>query len=153
MASNRIMPVPLPGGKQYKHFSLEVACAGIKILPDEHEIVLNTESGHYTILNWNMRYFVADGFFTQDELRFMLVLLDRWPSYVPNDTLLQVVAQQEAAYITQLLDTQGDQVLGALRILAESCRRKMHPYGIDIQKFGIVGYKISPLESEKGIQA
>ena len=153
MASNRIMPVPLLSGKQYRRFSLEVADADIKILPDEHEIVLNIESGHYTILNWAIRYFIADGFFSHDELRFMFVLLDRWPSYVPNDTLLQVVAQQEATYITQLLDTQGDQVLGALRILAESCRRKMHPYGIDIQKFGIVGYKISPLASEKGIQA
>ena len=148
MGSNRIMPAALPSGKQYKRFSLEVADAGIKILPDEHEIVLNIESGHYTILDWNMRYFVTDGFFNRDELRFMFVLLDRWPSYVPNDTILQVVTQQEVTYITQLLDTQSDQLLGALRVLAESCRRLMHPHGIDIQRFGSFGYKIASTSSK-----
>jgi len=149
MVSNRSMPALLGAGKQYKGFPLEVPCAGIKILPDGHEIVLNTESGHYTILNWDMRYLVADGCFTQDELRFMAVLLNRWPSYVPNEKLLQSVTQQETEQINLLLDTQREETLVALHALAENCSQHLRSYGIDIQMVGTFGYKLSRVVVEE----
>jgi hypothetical protein len=151
MASNRIMPASLPEGKHYQGFSLGLNDVGLALLPEEHEIVINAESGHYTILNWDMRYLVADGFFSQEELRFMAVLLEQWPSYVPNDMLLQAVTQQDLAQVTQLLDTQHDQeALTLLHGLAESCRHQMHSHGIEIEDIGGNGYKLSPVK--KGAQ-
>jgi hypothetical protein len=145
MVSNRIMPAPLAEGKQYQRFSLKISQADLALLADEHEIILNLESGHYTILNWDVRYLVADGFFSQEELRFISLLLERWPSFVPNDLLLQVVIQQDQAQITQFLDTQHDQALGLLHTLAGSCRHQLRPYGIEIEDIDGYGYKLSCL--------
>ncbi len=150
MDSTRIMAL-LAAGKQYKSFSLHVHCAGIALLPDKHEIVLDTQTGYYAILNVDTRSLATDGTFSLDELRFMLILLEKWPSYVPSEKILQYVLQQEPVQVTQC-----DQVPALLHDLAARCSHQMRQYGIDIQKVGTFGYKIGPftsvVEGEKGVQ-
>jgi len=151
MTSDRIISLaPLAEGKHYQSFSLYVETPGISLLPDEHELVVNVVSGHFMLINWNVRYVVIDGLFSTDELAFMLLLLSDWPSYVPLEKLLQAVNCQSAEQIVQLLDRERDQAVALLHDLAEHCRRCLRPFGIDVQNVHGLGYKLSRYYSREG---
>jgi hypothetical protein len=143
MSSDQIIPQPLPSGKEYRGFELNLGHAGIALLPDEHEFVVNAKTGHFMLVNWDGRLFVADGVFSEAELPFMLALLDGWPSYVPNAKLLHAVLQLPGDQIAQRLDQEHEQTLAALHDLVEHCRPLLRSYGIEIQNVSGQGYKLS----------
>lgn len=142
MEINHHRLLPLPAGKQFQCFALDIASASIGLLPDEHELIVNAQSGHYMLINWDVRYVAADGQFSQAELPFILVLLGAWPSYVPNRKLLQSVTNRSASEIAEILDIAYVQAVEPLRQMAESCRRQLRQIGIDIESVQDLGYKL-----------
>jgi hypothetical protein len=143
MDSNPIMLQPLPAGKQYGSFSLNLEECGIALLPDEHELVINLSTGHFMLINWDVRHIVADGLFSEAELPMMLTLLHSWPSYIQNEKLLQAITGRSAEEITALLDSNHHAALEPLHRLVEGCRAPFRTIGIEIQNVSGQGYKLS----------
>ncbi len=143
MTSNPIMLQALPAGKQYQGFSLSLEESGISLLPDEHELIVNGVTGHFMVVNWDVRHVVADGLFSEAELPMMIALLNAWPSYIQNEKLLQAITGQSAQEITALLDSNHYAALEPLHRLVEGCRAPFRTFGIEIQNVGGQGYKLS----------
>lgn len=137
--------IPLPAGKQFQEFPLYLGYGEVALLPDEHDLVLNTRSGQYVLINWSVRYVVIDGKFSPvGELPLMLALLSAWPSFVPNEVLLQEVTGRARGECEDLIELGGEHALAPLRHIAESCRSQLHSFNIDIEDMNGQGYKLSP---------
>jgi len=142
--ANGIIP-PLPAGKQFREFPLHLNYGKVALLPDEHDLVVNVQSGHFTLINWSVRYVVTDGQFNPTgELPFMFSLLSAWPSFVRNEVLLQDVTDKARGECEDLIELGGEHALEPLRRLAESCRGQLHNFNIDIEDINGQGYKLSP---------
>ncbi len=152
MDSNPIMLHPLPAGKQYRGFSLNLEECGIALLPDEHEIVVNVETGYFLLVNWDVRHIVADGVFSEVELPMMLTLLHSWPSYIQNEKLLQAITGRSAQEIAALLDSDHHAALEPLHHLIDGCRVPFRAVGIEIQNINGQGYKLSRYALRKELQ-
>jgi hypothetical protein len=144
-------PTPLPRGKQFRHFSF--AIPGTKaLLPEEHELVVNVQTGHFLVLNWEQdsRYLVCDGLFIGSELSLMLALLNAWPSMVENHKLLWVVAHRPAEQIVLLLQEEetSAEALRLLHQLVEDCCCKTRVFGVDILAVEGSGYKLGRYVNE-----
>src|SRR6266702_5266281 len=118
MARNRI--ILRPAGKQFESFALHMGT--LTLLSDGHELVVNTLDGHIALVNWDMRHFCDDCTLGQEELALMLILLNDWPSYVPNERLLQIMLKASIERVADLLDNSPDQVIGPLQRMVASCR-------------------------------
>jgi hypothetical protein len=151
MASNHIIPLqPLPAGKWFRSFSLDLQHAGIALLPPEHELIVNVETGHYLVLNWDVRYPCTDGMFSKAELPLVLALLGSWPSYIQNEKLLQLVTRQPVEEIADLIELAPDETLEPLHSLVDRCRLHFHKFGIEIQDTSGQGYKLSRYIAGRG---
>jgi hypothetical protein len=141
--------MPLPAGKQFRSFSLYLDYGNVALLPDEHDLVLNVQTGQFALINWNVRYVVADGRFDPaGELPLAFILLDAWPSYVENIKLLQVVTGYAKGEVADLIELGGDQALDPLRCLVDACRKLLRPIGIEIQNINGLGFKLSHFDIE-----
>ncbi len=141
MTSNSI--IPLPAGKQFRGFSLDIEATDIALLADEHEIVVNVETGRFLLVNWDVRHVVADGVLSEAELPMMIALLNAWPSYIQNEKLLQAITGRSAEEIIILLDNNHNAALEPLHRLIEGCRAPFRAIGIEIQNVSGLGYKLS----------
>jgi hypothetical protein len=136
---------PLPAGKQFREFPLYLNYGKVALLPDEHDLIVNVQSGHFILINWNVRYVIGDGQFNPTgELPFVFSLLSAWPSFVPNAVLLQEVTGKARGECVDLIELGGEQALEPLRRFAESCRVQLHSFNIDVEDIGGDGYKLSP---------
>jgi len=145
MASQHIVPAPLSAGKQFRGFSLEVGAltsSHLALLPDEHELIINTQTGHYIVVNWDVRYLCVDGVFSKGEQILAWVLLTAWPSYVPNEKLLYALMDRSHSEIEDLLELNREETLQPLRELVTTCRAHFHAFGIEIQEINGNGYKL-----------
>lgn len=142
MTSHRIIPLSEP--KHYQGFTLDIENPDINLLADEHELVVNLETGHYTLINWDIRYIAADGTFGPEELTLILSLLTAWPTYVPVEKLLMASQRIGLEEINQASESKRDRMHLKLRCCIAECQQKMHHLGIDIQTIGdTLGYKLS----------
>jgi hypothetical protein len=133
-------------GKQFRGFSLEVGTltsSHLAPLPDEHELVINMQTGHYVVINWDVRYACVDGVFSKEELALAWTLLTAWPSYVTNEKLLYALMNRSASEIEDLLELGREETLQPLRALVTSCCEHFHAFGIEIQEIDGNGYKLS----------
>lgn len=70
----------------YEYYPLDTD-AGHVLLAEDHEVVVNPQTGWFALVNWERRQFVTDCSFTAQECVVLMALLDAWPSYVPMDKL------------------------------------------------------------------
>lgn len=141
MTSKRI--IPLPEGTNYRGFSLDIENPDINLLADENEIVINTQTGHYTLINWDMRHVVTDGTFGPEHQALVISLLEAWPTYIPMEKLLMASQRIGLEEINQASEIERDRMLLNLRCHIEECGQQLHPMGIGIQSISNLGYKLS----------
>lgn len=132
--------------ERFRGFSLNLKTCDIALLPDAHELVVNVQSGYFTVIGWNVRHVINDGTFTQEELPLVLTLLHAWPSFVENGKLLQVVTKRSA----EKMNANHEQTMNLFHRLVEECRHSLRPFGIEIENIGGQGYKLSPLREGAG---
>jgi hypothetical protein len=153
MASDPI--IPPPAGEQFREFPLYLHYGRVALLPDEHDLVVNVQSGHFVLINWHVRYVVTDGQFTPSsgELSLMLTLLNDWPSFVPNRKLLQAMMEPSTEENTAIFNASDKQhKLDALHRLVNSCNEQLRACGLEIQSVNNHGYKLSRYTIQKGEQ-
>lgn len=142
---------PMGATDTYDYFPLDVR-DDIRLLPDEHELVLNHSRGQILLVNWERRRFVAEASFTREEGRVLATLLEAWPHYVPYERVLQVLhPQQLPHHIVQQVETarrEGtmDALLLPVRTLLLACQERMNRFGIKIVAVYEHGYLLIPLE-------
>jgi hypothetical protein len=141
MTSKRI--IPFSAGKHFAGYALDIENPDINLLADEHEIVINTQTGHYTLINWDMRHVVTDGTFGPENQALMISLLEAWPTYVTIEKLLMASLRRGLEEINQASETERDRMILNLRCCIEECGQQLHPIGIGIQSISNLGYKLS----------
>lgn len=135
----------------YDYFPLDVR-DDIRLLPDEHELVLNRVACQCTLVDWERRHFVAEASFSEEEYRVMQTLLEAWPSYVPYERVLQVLHPQELPHhLVQQVETARrtetmETLLLPVRTLLSGCQERMNRFGIKIVAVYEHGYLLIVLE-------
>ena len=146
-SSKTIIPfLPLPAGRQFIGYSLDMQQPQFALLPDEHELVINSQTGHFLIVNWDTRYIVADGIFRDLELQLMLVVLRAWPSYIPTNKMLYAVFDASIKDIDHLFEADQAAVRATVDRLVDACNIQLRIANIAIQNINNQGYKLSRLE-------
>lgn len=144
MASNQIMLQPEEADKSYQCFSLKIKHPNVDIalLPDGQELIINTCTGSFVVVNWEQRSLLVDGVLSELELALLLALLHAWPSYIENQKLLQAIhlSVEEAA---QLLSVESETALEPLHHLVNDCRILVQQFGVEIHDISGQGYKLS----------
>ncbi len=151
MDSKTIIPsLPLPPSSVLAGFSLDASTASYRhmLLPDEHEIVVNMQTGHYMVVNWDGRYVAVDGRFHELELQLMLALLSAWPSYLPREKVLHALFDRTISDIEELVAIDQAAVSKTVEHVVQSCNAQLALLGLKIQKIEDVGYKLSRLEGK-----
>ena len=147
-SSKFIIPsLPFSPGGQFVSFSLDASTGDhqLMLLPDEHELIINVQSGHFVVVNWDDRYIALDGQFHEHELPLMLAVLNAWPSYVPVKKVLYAIFDQSIEDIEELVAIDQVAVMTTVEHLVRTCNAQLAPLGITIQKIEDVGYKLSSL--------
>ena len=135
----------------YDYFPLDVR-EDIRLLPDEHELVLNRHTGQWTLIDWERRRFLAEASFTEEEGHVMQTLLESWPHYAPYERVLQILHPQKLPHhVVQQVDTarrEGtmDALLLPVRTLLEECQERMNRFGIKIVAVYEHGYLLIVLD-------
>ena len=135
----------------YDYFPLDVR-EDIRLLPDEHELVINRMTGQFMLVNWERRRLLVEAIFTEQVCRVMQTLLEGWPSYVPYERVLQVMHPQELPHhIVQEIETARreeamDTVLEPVRTLLEACQERMNRFGIKLVAVYEHGYLLIALD-------
>lgn len=147
-STDSIRPV---GSEPYDYFPLDTH-AGVSLLPDEHELVVNRLNGHVTLVNWELRRFLAECGFTDEELPLMLILLEAWPSYISYENMLALVSEDTPEEIARRVDAAREaetlgEVLTPLRVILKACQERMNLFGIQIAAVYRYGYLLIPLSS------
>jgi hypothetical protein len=136
----------IPEGLKFRRFGLRIGTkeGTMTLLLEEHEIVVDTANAYITLVDWQARSFCDAWALGQEEVTLLLVLLNDWPSFVPNERLLQVMLNATVEQIAALLEHDPSQV-EQLQRLMDTCRSKMHRFGIEIEDVHGDGYKLSRL--------
>ena len=135
----------------YDYFPLDVR-DDIRLLADEHELVLNLATGQITLVDWEQRRFVTEATFTNEECRVLHTLLEAWPHYVPYARVLQAMHPHELPHhAVQQVETarrEGtmDALLHPVRTLLLNCQERMNRFGIEIVALYEHGYLLIALD-------
>ena len=135
----------------YDSFPLDVR-DDIRLLADDHELVLNLTTGQITLVDWERRRFVAEATFTNEECRVLHTLLEAWPHYVPYARVLQAMHPHDLPHhLVQQVETarrEGtmDALLHPVRTLLIACQERMNRFGIKIVALYEHGYLLIVLE-------
>lgn len=114
---------------QFKRFKLP------NILLEDSTLILNTEQGILSLLTGES--IVEQQILSPSEMALVSELLKAYPEYCPNEILLSVHANESLETSRQqLLSALKDQTMHELtkrlRAMLARCRKKLHPFGIDI---------------------
>ncbi len=121
--------------EQYEYYPLDTN-AGYALLAEDHEIVVNPQTGQVTLVNWERRHFVTDCLFTVQECAVLMALLDAWSSYMPTDQLLRELRKQAGPTHEQQEPSGQDVPLTRLRTVFARCQERLHHLGLDIIPVG-----------------
>jgi hypothetical protein len=133
----------------YEYYPLD-AGQGVSVLPDEHEVVLNTVSGRLTLVDWERRIFRAECLFEDTELPLIKRLLDDWPAYTPYLRLLTLISEEPADLIEDRLEAAQesgnrealDRLLEPLRARLKGCQDRLALCGLKIAAVYQHGYRL-----------
>lgn len=140
--------------ERFRTFSLR-ATPDVFVLPEKHSLVVDRLTGTLTLVNWQQEQFLAlCDELSDEQFSLVLALLERWPSYVPYEQLLQHIGIQPSHQDLDDLErvrvsgraneSEEEQaqdaeararirpLLQTLRDLLGSSRAYLHPLGIDI---------------------
>jgi hypothetical protein len=150
MASNQIMLQSEEADKSYQVFSLKIKHPNVDIalLSDEQELIINTNSGTFVVVNWEQRSFLTDGVLSEPELALLLALLHAWPSYIENQKLLQAIMHLSVEEVAQLLSVESETALEPLHHLVNDCRVLVQQFGVEIHNVNSQGYKLGRKEPQ-----
>jgi len=115
--------------EQYEYYPLDTN-AGYALLAEDHEIVVNPQTGQVTLVNWERRHFVTDCLFTVQECTVLMALLDAWSSYMPTDQLLRELRKQAGPTHEQQEPSGQDMPLTRLRTVFARCQERLHHLGL-----------------------
>ncbi len=123
--------------EHYEYYPLDTN-AGHSLLAEDHEIVVNPQTGRFILVNWERRQFVTDCPFTAQECAVLMILSDAWPSYVPTDQLLTgLLACPDPAHEQQ--ESGHGVPLTRLRTILAACQERLHHLGLDVIPVGEQG--------------
>ncbi len=146
MGSTRII-ADLEG--YYEYYPLDTEHE--RLLPHEHEIVLNTVSGQCTLVDWEHRRFQGECHFVDPELALIKQLLDDWPKMTPYETFVRLLfSDQLASLILQCLreaQESGNHVMIAvalepLRAILKHCHGSLRLFHLQITAVYQQGYRL-----------
>lgn len=141
-------PLPIPGN-QFAYFTL--AAATIRVLPQQHSLVVNHACGAVILVDWQSQHFLEQIGFTSQELELLTILMDHWPSYVQYEKLLPLVVEShevgqraQAIEYARYGNDQGalDAAVGPLCSVLMPCQDRLHRLGLEIGTIEHYGYRI-----------
>jgi hypothetical protein len=147
MDSTRI--IADPGDKRYEYYPLENEYE--RLLPDEHELVLNTASGYLVLIDWDQRRVRAECHVTDLEFLVIKQFLDDWPIVTPYEKLLPLIfSKQLTEQIRQCLQeahhTSNARMyalaLEPLRTILKGCQKLLEVFHIKISAVYQHGYRL-----------
>jgi hypothetical protein len=112
-----------------------------RLLPEKYEVVVNRFSGETTLVNWGTESFLVQMRFSDQELPLLLMMMERWPSYVPYEMLLSLITEEEVdsnelahqiAEARERNEAKLDEICIPLRAILRECRDRLHLLGLDI---------------------
>jgi hypothetical protein len=136
--------------QRYHYYPLD-AGRDITLLPDEHEVVVNTLSGLTLLIDWERRRVKAECQFDDLELPLIRLLLDDWPSYTPYEKLFpllfsETVAQQMRACLVDAVERNDkamlNEILGPLRTVLHRCQDRLGLLDLRIAALYQHGYRL-----------
>lgn len=136
--------------QRYAYYPLD-AGRDVTLLPDEHEIVLNTLSGLTLLIDWENRRVKAECRFDDMELPLIRQLLDDWPSYTPYEKLFPLlfsdpIAQQMRTCLLEAVDRNDKAMLtsivGPLRTVLLRSQDRLGLFDLRIAALYQHGYRL-----------
>src|SRR6266702_2793515 len=140
--------LPIPDN-QFAYFTL--AAATIRVLPEQHSLVVDRSGGAMTLVDWQSQHFLEQIGFTDQELALLTILMEHWPSYVQYDKLLSLVVEnsevvQRAQTIEDARDGNDqvalDAAIAPLSNILMHCQDRLHRLGLEIGTIKHYGYRI-----------
>ncbi|SRR5581483_1041689 len=147
MDSTRI--IADPDDKRYEYYPLENDYE--HLLPDEHELVLNTDSGYLVLIDWDQRRLRAEYQITDLEFLVIKQLLDDWPIVTPYEKLLPLIfSERLTEQIRQCLQEAQQTgstrmyalALDPLRTILKGCQKLLEAFHIKISAVYQRGYRL-----------
>lgn len=141
----------MSSGKQFEYYSLDTK-AGFALLSDAQEIVLDEQTGYVVLIDWANRLLIVGTMLAPQEIPLVILLFDRWPSYVPYEHLMQLLADSvseetpiQVALAVEEAREAGtlDRVLEPLRSLLSSCNERLSLLGLQATETIGYGYRIT----------
>ena len=124
------------------------------ILPEHHTLVVDTASGSVTLVDWQSGRFLAQSRLSEEQLPFLILLLESWPFYVPYEKFFPLLNIEMTGQLQRDLDrvkrsgqegqSEHEEVLDAearkriqpivqpIRTLLSSCRPNLQAFGLTI---------------------
>jgi hypothetical protein len=143
--------------QRYTYYPLD-AGRDAMLLPDEHEVVVNTLSGLTLLIDWENRRVKAECHFDDLELPLIRLLLDDWPSYTPYEKLFPLlfsdpVVQQMRSCLLDALERNNKamltEILGPLRTVLHRCQDRLSLLDLRIAALYQHGYRLMRASSSR----
>ncbi|MFL5699441.1 MAG: hypothetical protein ACJ797_20360 [Ktedonobacteraceae bacterium] len=118
------------------------------LLTKNSVLILNTEQGILTLLS--ERSILQQQLLSPSETSLIAKLLEMYPEYCPNEVLFSVHTGEDVEKSRQqLLNASKEQTMHemtkSLRAVLARCRKKLHPFGIEIVTLLGRGCSLEPL--------
>jgi hypothetical protein len=125
------------------------------LLSDGSSLTLHSEKGILSLLSEGN--LVKQELLTPLEMQLIAALLEAYPNYCKNEVLLSIQTNESIeSSREQILDALKDQMMHEvtkrLRAMLARCRKKLHPFGIDIVTLHGLGCILGPLNHEARVR-
>lgn len=141
--------------ERHEYYTLDIGSEPPhRLLEEEHELVVNTVTGHVTLVDWKEQHFKAQCSFTGLELPLIRQLCEDWPEITPYEEFIShLFSSSLAAQMYACLRTareRGDRAVFAItlepvRVMLSQCQERLRTLGLQIINVPERGYHLIAL--------